>query len=215
MPKRSNFQAVIALLLPSIEFDVEQATRFVDRLFEEGSDAAALDRKQRKTMTLAIRQYTIFYYFKPAYFRMQVERLAVPESDPLHTAYPHILTLAADLDLANLEQVTKFVQIGRKAIEYLAPDFAWADRQSNMPAPAGALPAVDPRGLVWGLNYYNPFMVEEIGRERLLDVPAHQIDELDTGGIILLPDTNPFQADPATKARLEAYLHASNPERTQ
>lgn len=209
MPKRSTFQAVFALLLPSIEFDVEQATRFVDLLFEEGTDAAALDRKQRKAMTLAIRQYTIFYYFKPAYFRMQVERMDVPESDPLRASYAHILTLAADLDLTNLEQVQKFVQIGRKAIEFLAPGFAWADRQSNMPAPAGPRPACDPREQVWGLNYYNPFVVEEIGREYLLHAPVHQVTTLDNGGIILLPDPNPFQTDPTTKARLEAYLHAS------
>jgi hypothetical protein len=61
---------------------------------------------------------------------------------------------------------------------------------------------------VWWLNVFGPKLVETVGRERLLSTPAHRVEELPNGSILLV--TWPTVADFASKeARLsQARAHA-------
>ncbi|WNG56539.1 hypothetical protein F0U59_18590 [Archangium gephyra] len=61
---------------------------------------------------------------------------------------------------------------------------------------------------VWWLNVFGPKLVETVGRERMLSTPAHRVEELPNGSILLV--TWPTAADFATKeARLaQARAHA-------
>jgi hypothetical protein len=61
---------------------------------------------------------------------------------------------------------------------------------------------------VWWLNVFGPKLVETVGRERMLSTPAHRVEELPNGSILLV--TWPTAADFASKeARLaQARAHA-------
>ncbi|HEX5754047.1 MAG TPA: hypothetical protein VFZ09_48135 [Archangium sp.] len=61
---------------------------------------------------------------------------------------------------------------------------------------------------VWWLNVFGPHLVETVGRERMLSTPAHRVEELPNGSVLLV--TWPTAADFASKeARLaQARAHA-------
>lgn len=76
---------------------------------------------------------------------------------------------------------------------------------------AGLDPAIrDPRSRAWGATYYGPALVEELGRERVLNAPARRVwPEPGKGGVWLLLDELPFcpgEAKERRRAEVEEYL---------
>lgn len=65
----------------------------------------------------------------------------------------------------------------------------------------------DPRSRAWGVTYYGPKLVNEIGLERLRSAPVHKIEEEKDGGVWLYLDELPFVPSPQVDARKEAVEH--------
>ncbi|MFP2927008.1 hypothetical protein ACLESO_17765 [Pyxidicoccus sp. 3LG] len=62
--------------------------------------------------------------------------------------------------------------------------------------------------LYW-LNVFGPKLVEVVGRERMLSTPAHRVDELPDGSILLVtwPTVADFASDEAREAQARAFVH--------
>jgi hypothetical protein len=59
---------------------------------------------------------------------------------------------------------------------------------------------------VFWLNVFNPKLVEAVGRERMLSTPAHRVEALPNGSVLLV--TSPTAADFASKEAREAQARA-------
>ena len=59
------------------------------------------------------------------------------------------------------------------------------------------------------LNIFGPKLVELVGRERMLSTPAHRVEELPTGSILLVPwpTAADFASDAARQAQARAFVH--------
>lgn len=59
------------------------------------------------------------------------------------------------------------------------------------------------------LNVFGPKLVERVGRERMLSTPAHRVEELPTGSILLVtwPVAADFARDEARQAQARAFVH--------
>ncbi|XXF77859.1 hypothetical protein P2318_33135 [Myxococcaceae bacterium GXIMD 01537] len=62
---------------------------------------------------------------------------------------------------------------------------------------------------VFWLNVFGPKLVEAVGRERMLSTPAHHVEELPNGSILLLtwPTAADFASDEARVAQARAHAH--------
>jgi len=62
--------------------------------------------------------------------------------------------------------------------------------------------------LSW-LNVFGPQLVETLGRERLLSTPAHLVEELPHGSVLLVtwPTAADFASDEARQAQARAFVH--------
>ena len=62
--------------------------------------------------------------------------------------------------------------------------------------------------LSW-LNVFGPKLVETLGRERLLSTPAHRVEELPHGSVLLVtwPTAADFASDAARQAQARAFVH--------
>jgi len=62
--------------------------------------------------------------------------------------------------------------------------------------------------LCW-LNVFGPQLVEKLGRERVLSTPAHRVEELPNGSILLVswPTAADFASEPARVAQARALVH--------
>ncbi|WP_224362178.1 hypothetical protein [Hyalangium versicolor] len=62
--------------------------------------------------------------------------------------------------------------------------------------------------LSW-LNVFGPQLVELVGRERMLSTPAHRVEELPTGSILVVtwPTAADFARDEARQAQARAFVH--------
>jgi hypothetical protein len=62
---------------------------------------------------------------------------------------------------------------------------------------------------VWWLNVFGPELVESVGRERMLSTPAHRVEELPNGSILLVtwPTAADFASDAARLAQARAHAH--------
>jgi len=62
---------------------------------------------------------------------------------------------------------------------------------------------------VWWLNVFGPELVESVGRERMLSTPAHRVEELPNGSILLVtwPTAADFASDAARLAQARAHVH--------
>ncbi|WNG32263.1 hypothetical protein F0U61_00545 [Archangium violaceum] len=62
--------------------------------------------------------------------------------------------------------------------------------------------------LSW-LNVFGPKLVESVGRERMLSTPAHRVEELPNGSILLVtwPTAADFACDEARVAQARAHVH--------
>ncbi|HYO71819.1 MAG TPA: hypothetical protein VEU33_37655 [Archangium sp.] len=62
---------------------------------------------------------------------------------------------------------------------------------------------------VWWLNVFGPKLVETVGRERMLSTPAHRVEELPNGSILLVtwPTAADFASDAARLAQARALVH--------
>lgn len=62
--------------------------------------------------------------------------------------------------------------------------------------------------LSW-LNVFGPKLVETVGRERMLSTPAHRVEELPNGAILLVtwPTVVDFASDEARQAQARALVH--------
>jgi hypothetical protein len=62
---------------------------------------------------------------------------------------------------------------------------------------------------VFWLNVFGPKLVETVGRERMLSTPAHQVEELPNGSILLVmwPTAADFTRDEARQAQAHALVH--------
>ncbi len=62
--------------------------------------------------------------------------------------------------------------------------------------------------LCW-LNVFGPKLVETVGRERMLSTPAHHVEELPNGCILLVlwPTPADFASDEARQAQARAHVH--------
>ena len=59
------------------------------------------------------------------------------------------------------------------------------------------------------LNVFGPKLVELVGRERMLSTPAHRVEELPNGGVLLVtwPTAADYASDEARLAQARAYVH--------
>jgi len=62
---------------------------------------------------------------------------------------------------------------------------------------------------VYWLNVFGPKLVETVGRERMLSTPAHMVDELPNGSILLVtcPTAADFASEEARLAQARAHVH--------
>ncbi|PTL75242.1 hypothetical protein [Vitiosangium sp. GDMCC 1.1324] len=62
--------------------------------------------------------------------------------------------------------------------------------------------------LSW-LNVFGPKLVETVGRERMLSTPAHRVEELPNGSVLLVtwPTAADFASDEARLAQARAHVH--------
>jgi len=62
---------------------------------------------------------------------------------------------------------------------------------------------------VFWLNIFTPKLVEAVGRERMLSTPAHRVEELPNGSILLVtwPSAADFARDEARQAQARALVH--------
>ncbi|QAT82662.1 hypothetical protein EJ065_1057 [Corallococcus coralloides] len=62
--------------------------------------------------------------------------------------------------------------------------------------------------LFW-LNVFGPKLVETVGRERMLSTPAHRVEELPNGSVLLVlwPTAAGFASDEARVAQARAHVH--------
>jgi len=62
---------------------------------------------------------------------------------------------------------------------------------------------------VFWLNVFGPKLVESVGRERMLSTPAHRVEELPDGSILLVtwPTAADFASDAAREAQARAHVH--------
>ncbi|ATB36949.1 hypothetical protein CYFUS_002364 [Cystobacter fuscus] len=59
------------------------------------------------------------------------------------------------------------------------------------------------------LNVFGPKLVEAVGRERMLSTPAHRVEELPNGSVLLVlwPTAAHFASDEAREAQARAHVH--------
>ena len=83
-----------------------------------------------------------------------------------------------------------------------APDFGRDDRTSRRDG-------FDKIYEVFWLNVFGPKLVESVGRERMLSTPAHRVEELPNGSILLVtwPIVADFASDQAREAQARAHAH--------
>jgi len=62
---------------------------------------------------------------------------------------------------------------------------------------------------VWWLNVFGPKLVETVGRERMLSTPAHRVEELPNGSVLLVtwPTVADFASKEARRAQARAHAH--------
>ena len=62
---------------------------------------------------------------------------------------------------------------------------------------------------VFWLNIFGPKLVETVGRERMLSTPAHRVEELSNGSVLLVtwPTAADFASEPARQAQARAHAH--------
>jgi hypothetical protein len=62
---------------------------------------------------------------------------------------------------------------------------------------------------VFWLNVFGPRLVESVGRERMLSTPAHRVEELPNGSVLLVtwPTAADFASDAARLAQARAHAH--------
>ncbi|OJT25937.1 hypothetical protein BO221_08870 [Archangium sp. Cb G35] len=62
---------------------------------------------------------------------------------------------------------------------------------------------------VFWLNVFGPRLVESVGRERMLSTPAHRVEELPNGSVLLVtwPTAADFASDEARIAQARAHAH--------
>ena len=62
---------------------------------------------------------------------------------------------------------------------------------------------------VFWLNVFGPRLVETVGRERMLSTPAHRVEELPNGSVLLVtwPTAADFASDAARLAQARAHAH--------
>ncbi|AKJ02767.1 hypothetical protein ATI61_117157 [Archangium gephyra] len=62
---------------------------------------------------------------------------------------------------------------------------------------------------VFWLNVFGPKLVETVGRERMLSTPAHRVEELPNGSVLLVtwPTASDFASDEARRAQAHAHVH--------
>ncbi|WP_164019046.1 hypothetical protein [Pyxidicoccus trucidator] len=62
---------------------------------------------------------------------------------------------------------------------------------------------------VFWLNVFGPKLVEAVGRERMLSTPAHRVEALPNGSILLVtwPNAADFASDEARMAQARAHVH--------
>ncbi|HYO55863.1 hypothetical protein [Archangium sp.] len=62
---------------------------------------------------------------------------------------------------------------------------------------------------VFWLNVFGPKLVETVGRERMLSTPAHRVEELPNGSVLLVtwPTAADFASDEAREAQARAHVH--------
>ena len=62
---------------------------------------------------------------------------------------------------------------------------------------------------VFWLNVFGPKLVESVGRERMLSTPAHRVEELSNGAVLLVtwPTAANFASDEARLAQARAHVH--------
>jgi len=62
---------------------------------------------------------------------------------------------------------------------------------------------------VYWLNVFGPKLVERVGRERMLSTPAHRVEELPNGSVLLVtwPTAADFASEAARRAQARAHVH--------
>ena len=69
------------------------------------------------------------------------------------------------------------------------------------------------RHLYWA-NFFGPRYVERLGRQFLLEAPAHRVEDLDDGGLLLVTRENILDRSSSLDERLISYFRRKCPEVT-
>ena len=113
-----------------------------------------------------------------------------------------------DLQEGSQERCQWFIDYLKENYRYLEPEFAWCDLFDRL----AMFEKKDPRKHVFGMTFYGPEMVEEIGKEKLLSAPVYKVEELENGGILLQLAEQPFFPHPKKYLRgVEEYLGLGQP----
>ncbi|MFY0523365.1 hypothetical protein ACN28I_09335 [Archangium gephyra] len=144
----------------------------------------------------------------------------------LHLWFP---PLPPELDVSVNLQPLPFFAKEERCHEFVAMVRAWASRYPVSYAAAHSMadrdlanfPSFGRDKAVWHrdgfdkiyevcwLNVFGPKLVETVGRERMLSTPAHQVEELPNGSILLVMSPTPadFASDAARQAQARAHVH--------
>jgi len=135
----------------------------------------------------------------------------------------------SELDVSFEVQPLSFFALEERCREFVAMVRAWASRypvsyasaHSSADRELAKFPSFGRDKAVWHrdgfdkiyevcwLNVFGPKLVETVGRERMLSTPAHQVEELPNGSILLVmwPTPVDFASDAAREAQARAHLH--------
>ena len=92
----------------------------------------------------------------------------------------------------NKDRCQWFIDYLKKLYLLFNSEFAWCDLFDYLAKFEGK----DPQKYVFGMTFYGPKIVDEIGRERLLTAPVYKVEELENGGFLLMLGEQPFFPHP-------------------
>ncbi|MFP2927269.1 hypothetical protein ACLESO_19140 [Pyxidicoccus sp. 3LG] len=120
---------------------------------------------------------------------------------------------------ADAERCQQFVDMVRAWASHYPVTYAWAnslaeDQLSGAPDFGRDTQTTIRVGFdriyeVSWLNVFGPKLVESVGRERVLSTPAHRVEELPNGAVLLVtwPTAADFATDEARQAQARAHAH--------
>jgi len=142
---------------------------------------------------------------------LSIMKFTLDEMPKLNYDIQNITTLGfctSNLQESIEERCNWFIHYLKKIYLFLDAEFGWCDLFDHLAKFEGK----DPRQYVFGMTFYGPNVVEEIGRDKLLCAPVYKVEELENGGILLMLGEQPFFPHPKRyRAAVGKHLGLSPP----